>query len=221
MKYVLRIAFIFASFFFQQSTAQTLSYSTLVYKTNDTIALNAVALFACNQSYCPPLLSYTLIDSTDTMHVKLYYNTGICLAGQCITTDYFDIGIVPPNTKHAVKLYLYEVSQSEPPGWDTLLRSGSIRVIPFSWATNVEHTANLNTDLKVLPNPATGKVSLVFPFDDVWNINLSDARGRIIMSQSHIRSKETTLNLTGISPGIYFITCRSREMVLNKKIIVR
>jgi len=68
--------------------------------------------------------------------------------------------------------------------------------------------------LRVYPNPSSGWVSIEAQSDaPPFGVALSDAQGRVLLSQAAAASQELprTLDLSGYAPGVYLLHLRSQD----------
>lgn len=81
--------------------------------------------------------------------------------------------------------------------------------------TGNEENINLPGELRVFPNPGTGK----FTLSKQGEVFIYDALGRLIVTQI-ISSPDSQIDLSLQPKGLYFVQLRSEEAILNGKIIL-
>ena len=76
----------------------------------------------------------------------------------------------------------------------------------------------LMSQVQIFPNPTTGKVSIHLP-EDITNaeIEIKDYSGKSILKQNI--EKETILNLSSFSSGLYFLLIQTDELVWMEKLV--
>ena len=143
--WIMRFAFLlFGLIFFQTQEArtQTLGASSLIYETGDSIILKAIAHFSYPEGCCPAMVAHEIDPGTDTIDVKLYYEVNMCVLGSCYTTpEHIFVGVIPPNTKAAVRLYPMENYWVDSNVYDTTFMPQLVWTIPFSWVNNIGREA--------------------------------------------------------------------------------
>jgi hypothetical protein len=83
--------------------------------------------------------------------------------------------------------------------------------------TGIEE-ANNSTLFEVYPNPVRSVLSIKSVVGENIRVCLSDASGRIIRSLN-FSSGIQNIDMTAVSPGIYFITCSASKGISTFKII--
>ncbi len=74
----------------------------------------------------------------------------------------------------------------------------------------------------VFPNPNSGKFSLSLPETDKYNkVQIINSHGQIITTRDLTGQMQANFDLTGMSPGIYYLLIFSNDQMSSKKIIVR
>jgi hypothetical protein len=68
------------------------------------------------------------------------------------------------------------------------------------------------------PNPASNQINLAFSEDQIREITISDATGKLLIS-SKISGLNHRINISGFSSGIYFISVSDKAGNLVKKLI--
>src|SRR5690554_117898 len=82
----------------------------------------------------------------------------------------------------------------------------------------------LNNVVSMYPNPATNEVfiSLSDQTLDVYDISITNSLGQVLQRKNNIsNSSQTSLNVSGYSAGIYFVTIQAGNSTATKKLVVR
>jgi len=82
------------------------------------------------------------------------------------------------------------------------------------------------TDIKALtiyPNPAQADVNIILPFEQgsAASISVVDITGRLVYSKQTISSEVETINVSGLSNGIYLVIAKQGDVKLTQKLFVR
>ena len=73
--------------------------------------------------------------------------------------------------------------------------------------------------MRLYPNPATNQVTIAFEGGKAL-VELVDLNGSIVMSQS-VEGGETTLNLSNVATGVYFVRLVSNNHTSVQKLMVK
>tara|TARA_B100000809_G_scaffold159282_1_gene156660 strand:- start:4263 stop:7664 length:3402 start_codon:yes stop_codon:yes gene_type:complete len=93
----------------------------------------------------------------------------------------------------------------------------TINVIPSApIATGIDNNIDLNSEIKVYPNPASSKLSIVSDYLTIEEITIIDVTGKIIMT---IKQNTNNINVADLSDGIYFIKLVTDEKTITKKFV--
>jgi hypothetical protein len=89
----------------------------------------------------------------------------------------------------------------------------SVYVRPSGGIDSEEHRSGLSTCMAAFPNPAHGCVNLALSTPDIRAVRLYDAGGRLLAAHPCLGRRSLGLDVSGLSPGVYFIraqdqTCR-------------
>ena len=76
-------------------------------------------------------------------------------------------------------------------------------------------------DIRLFPNPTTGRLELRFPGHQLDGIEVLDATGKRVWRQSSRLADAASLELPKLSAGIYFVRMRLGENVVVRKVVVR
>lgn len=74
-------------------------------------------------------------------------------------------------------------------------------------------------DVQVYPNPATDKLTLVSPVE-VLGMQLYDVAGRSVLEQVNLQPGSNTIDLSGLSKGLYILRVQMSDGILVKKILI-
>lgn len=83
------------------------------------------------------------------------------------------------------------------------------------------------SELEVLPNPATDEVSINFVLAKEYKngtVTLRDIQGRVVENlpfQGFAGKHELRLDIRNFKSGIYIISLRTEELILNKRLVIR
>ncbi|GEQ86669.1 glucose dehydrogenase [Patiriisocius marinistellae] len=187
-----------------------------------------------NSSTCPP--------STDLIFPIAEYNHSV---GRSITggyvyrgNDYPDlegiyffadfsssiIGIVNPSND-------LTILNTYPGMWSTFYEgfnkelyiasySGSIFKIVSTVIAGVDD--NILNTIRLTPNPAITNVNVSIDNDVVDEINISDLKGTVILSQSDINTSQKNIDVTTFASGMYLMTIKTQSgNVVIKKLIIQ
>ncbi|WP_374459551.1 PQQ-dependent sugar dehydrogenase [Chryseobacterium taeanense] len=92
------------------------------------------------------------------------------------------------------------------------------RVTTSTLATNEN---DLSSQIKIYPNPATGKVFIDGIKDKNTIVEIMNTEGRKVLEQSKIEN-DKSINISGIPAGVYFINLNSgNQKVYSKKLIIQ
>jgi len=70
-------------------------------------------------------------------------------------------------------------------------------------------------DISIFPNPAFDKVQINTDLSVSGSFNLIDLNGRMIFTEETSNLKSNTLNLSNLSPGIYFLSIQNEKNELQ------
>lgn len=74
--------------------------------------------------------------------------------------------------------------------------------------------------LLIYPNPASDKVTLVLPEEGIYNVQLSDINGRVVLSRFAITSKYT-FNTSHLAPGVYMLVAENLNRRITGKVVIQ
>jgi len=90
-------------------------------------------------------------------------------------------------------------------------------------ATGLEQVASLKSGINVYPNPASGKVNIRWkkPVSGEVKVSISDLAGRKVFEKVYSSvSGETSINVSGIATGVYFLQVNHEGENANYKLIL-
>jgi hypothetical protein len=77
-----------------------------------------------------------------------------------------------------------------------------------------------NDWVNVYPNPSSGVFKLESSMFSVENAEVYDVLGNLLL-QKTLNSKQGTLNLSGVNSGVYFLTLKTEQGIIKKKLILQ
>lgn len=95
----------------------------------------------------------------------------------------------------------------------------SLRIMQNSLVTNIKKQ-NINTSYTISPNPTNGilNISTSLKANDI-KIEVIDALGKVLISEVYKNMNQTSINVSDLSSGIYFVKISSGENATTKKFI--
>ena len=80
----------------------------------------------------------------------------------------------------------------------------------------ITETANVN----LYPNPTLNTVNVYL--NDIYKtrIILHDQRGKIILNREYKNTAQVKLNLKNLSPGIYYVMIKNKEVQYSRKLVL-
>ena len=91
--------------------------------------------------------------------------------------------------------------------------------------SNLGLTENeLSDEVRVFPNPSTGKISINLKTDDVPHVSLLGLSGRVLLNDVNLSKKSITsyaLDISEWAPAIYWLKITLTDRCLYKKVIIR
>lgn len=94
-------------------------------------------------------------------------------------------------------------------------------LVKMSNLSSIKNISELNNEIILYPNPAKDEVQIAFPFSNM-NIEISvlTIDGKIILQKNILQTKIETIDITGISAGIYWLRIFTKEKNIYKKLTV-
>lgn len=74
---------------------------------------------------------------------------------------------------------------------------------------------------QVYPNPSAGRVNVVLPELDNFNVVVSDIQGKRVLDQEFTQATQVELDLTGLAKGVYIVQINSSAFSSSEKLIIR
>ena len=168
----------------------------------DSVANNSVSLFI-SEVNSPPASTWEIEYGPTgfTQGTGTIYTT---------TTDYFTINGLSSGTTYDA--YVRAVcSENDSSFWSssvTFTTSGVATITDFT-------TSNFN----IFPIPTTNKITVqLHDLQSIFNISITDVQGKKIFSKQGLR-QETTLDISKLSKGLYFVNIQTENRRFTKKII--
>lgn len=84
--------------------------------------------------------------------------------------------------------------------------------------TGMDETKGLMEQFKLFPNPNKGSFKLIIPDGENAFVNIWDASGRKVLHRS--MNNNSTIEMTGFRPGVYFIQLKINDYFLTKRVMV-
>ena len=75
--------------------------------------------------------------------------------------------------------------------------------------------------VEVFPNPVNGEILNITSEAGIKEVNINSISGCLVNSISFNLEKTVKMNISGLAPGIYFITVCSNEGVIDDAVIIR
>ncbi|WP_167357313.1 T9SS type A sorting domain-containing protein [Flavobacterium swingsii] len=94
----------------------------------------------------------------------------------------------------------------------------SINSIQVSAPVLSTNDFELNSKIKIYPNPATNNVLIDFQDLDHTNVEVSDSNGRVLFTQK-LSNNSNTINIDNLSSGIYLFKVSSNQGIKTSKVI--
>lgn len=125
-----------------------------------------------------------------------------------------------PNLSNAEIMQLVRESASQYTTPDYFLGYGIPDLsLALANGLSTEEFPNINTPLKVFPNPAQNEVNIILPSAlESANVRLYDVLGKIIM-ETTVSANNSKLNLSAFSKGIYLLKIEAEESSKTFKLV--
>ncbi len=91
----------------------------------------------------------------------------------------------------------------------------------FSFCSSLNEITQLKTNdtqIKIYPNPSSGHFFIEFNTTDKLNVEINDLNGRSKLSR--VLSDKESINVTTLENGVYTLTIKTSNQLINKKIII-
>lgn len=84
-----------------------------------------------------------------------------------------------------------------------------------------EEVRQLESDIKVYPNPASNLITIIFPFYLNKNINVDiiNPLGSVLIYIKNINEKQVTLDIASLKKGIYLIRCYNKDKTISTRFV--
>ena len=87
--------------------------------------------------------------------------------------------------------------------------------------TSITNEHNTNSDITIAPNPTTGILTITQPISQKSDIEIYNQLGKLIDTKI-TTGKTTTIDLSNLKKGIYFVRMTDlNKTVVNKKIVIQ
>lgn len=92
-----------------------------------------------------------------------------------------------------------------------------------TYNTSVGLLEDFNNAIQMYPNPATSRVEVALGTAKVGQLTLINTLGRAISVRPSAGATTTTLDVTGLAPGLYFVRCTSADgkITIYKELVVQ
>ena len=91
--------------------------------------------------------------------------------------------------------------------------------LTVSWCTDIKESTELNNIVKLYPNPTTGKIIILNESINTLKINITDIRGKLILSET-LGSGKQEINISEKTEGVYFFKIlKDNQEIGNGKLI--
>ena len=76
-------------------------------------------------------------------------------------------------------------------------------------------------EYSVYPNPSMGIFNIDWKMDSSYSYSITDITGKTIMESMDQEAKKNSINLSGVSSGMYFLRISSKGENATQKLLVR
>jgi hypothetical protein len=111
-------------------------------------------------------------------------------------------------SKGAISTYTFENVQA----------NGTIEVV-FKNKVGIATITNDELQITVYPNPTTGQLTINNEQLTINNVEIFDFYGKNILSQTINRTPQTTVDISHLPSGIYFLQIHTEKGTVNKKVV--
>ncbi len=139
------------------------------------------------------------------------------------------MGVINKNTANTA----WEFQSGSPNSWHAFSETpaswgfnGSLAILPLycSIATSVENSVDLSSAVTIFPNPSAGQFTLSLNFEKQANatITVTNVLGQVILTdlEQNIVNHSMTMDLSKFGKGNYFVTVRSENGIVTKRIVI-
>ena len=148
--------------------------------------------------------------SNQTGSITMANGTTLELSSADLTVDYATLG----ETKLKKGTY---TAQDYP---DFITGTGSLIVMYGYEETGVAEILNIN-DCTINPNPASTVATLIIGTECSGTIQVADALGRVVLSDSFADTDTVDINVSGLPEGVYVVKLIAESKMVALKLVVR
>ncbi|MEX0595638.1 MAG: T9SS type A sorting domain-containing protein, partial [Candidatus Paceibacterota bacterium] len=126
-------------------------------------------------------------------------------------------------------LVVWNAKQRDTAGtWTSIVDAGNPATppsVPLAMPFNINYTLNLSVgdaslnSIKVYPNPTSDNLYISGSNLAINNIEVLDVNGRILKSVDFANLTEVSIDLSGLTNGVYIVSIKSDEGTINRKIV--
>ncbi len=120
----------------------------------------------------------------------------------------------PDNWEIARNDYIYSLQNNRNPFIDSI---NFVNYIDF-YSLGIKENNLQNNNINVYPNPSKDLINIKIS-DKIENIKIYNFIGQIVFDEI-INDNSVQINTSNYKPGIYFITIKTKNKLINKKIII-
>jgi hypothetical protein len=110
----------------------------------------------------------------------------------------------------------YTISLSANNGGTTSTVSKTVSIV----CVGIEENVLLNQNFSLYPNPTSNVINIEVANVNSYNYQITDLLGKVIMSDRVYNQDRTSVNVSSINKGIYFLTIESSGQKATKKIVI-
>lgn len=118
--------------------------------------------------------------------------------------------------------FSYEISAGVSSVPSNLTVQGGIPASNLCISTVAENSLEGGSDLQIFPNPATNQIEVRNPKSEIRNIEIYNIMGKKIFSEPETSNQKlVTLDVSNLSPGIYFVRFVGEKEQAIRKVVVQ
>jgi len=91
-------------------------------------------------------------------------------------------------------------------------------IIPLINETNINSINMSSLNIKIYPNPFKDYITIALPDNDVYDINVYDFLGRILIKSPN-KTGVVTLDCKYFRTGLYYVLAKNKNVTLSGKIV--
>lgn len=76
-------------------------------------------------------------------------------------------------------------------------------------------------NMRMYPNPASELITISSKNNIINNIDVVDTTGKVVLNQSDLNKKETNLDVSNLSSGVYYIRSTTSKGIITQKLVVK